>query len=99
MSASLVGSEMCIRDSSRALRSSPELFRALQNPPWPSRELSVVLRGPPELVRNSGELSGAIPESVCVCAHAHGSLMLSRAFQGSLWARRSAPAEWTVANS
>eukprot|EP00969_Alexandrium_andersonii_P261979 11582182-Alexandrium_andersonii.AAC.1 len=26
MSASLVGSEMCIRDSTRALRRSPELF-------------------------------------------------------------------------
>eukprot|EP00969_Alexandrium_andersonii_P258687 11438008-Alexandrium_andersonii.AAC.1 len=32
MSASLVGSEMCIRDSSRALRSSPELAGALRSP-------------------------------------------------------------------
>eukprot|EP00969_Alexandrium_andersonii_P274331 12124859-Alexandrium_andersonii.AAC.1 len=41
MSASLVGSEMCIRDSLRALRSQPR--PQLRSPPW---RLVVVARVP-----------------------------------------------------
>eukprot|EP00969_Alexandrium_andersonii_P212464 9381724-Alexandrium_andersonii.AAC.1 len=51
MSASLVGSEMCIRDS---LRSSPELLRALRSSP----ELSGALRSSPKLSGALTERSG-----------------------------------------
>eukprot|EP00969_Alexandrium_andersonii_P032492 1418964-Alexandrium_andersonii.AAC.1 len=45
MSASLVGSEMCIRDSSGALSSSLEL----SGPRWSSPELTGALRGSLEI--------------------------------------------------
>eukprot|EP00969_Alexandrium_andersonii_P297475 13147487-Alexandrium_andersonii.AAC.1 len=50
MSASLVGSEMCIRDSSEARPKLSHLSRAL-------RELSGALRSSPEAFRSSAAVS------------------------------------------